>query len=117
MLHERVEIPIRIQERNTLVNTETGNQGIDGAADRNALPTQQPVSIGGTDGAFHVHKLDRPGKCEKSTGQGVIRIDTESLQYLNNHQITNQYIIPTQKPIQQIGFFGIPAAQVIDPDT
>jgi|SRR3984885_486523 hypothetical protein len=112
---KRIEIMITVQKLVLGLQTESGNQAIDGLADRIAARSQVSIILGGSDGQATASSLENVELQEVGLGSRKHALVPNALEYLAEDEIRQSEPLPLQFAVEPMRFRILGAAQIVDP--
>src|SRR5579875_1412100 len=116
MALERVEVPVGVKQRVTVLNAKCRYERIDRRPHGDASSAQEAIIPRRADRnltAAHGAKFERLKVAERAGG---VRFGAQPLQHLSENQIADQQDFPVHQAIEQIGGGAALAVEVVDPD-
>jgi hypothetical protein len=99
VLLEKVEVAIAMKELVALLNTECGNQAIDGTPNGNTKPTQDSIIPGRLDGKLIAADFKDRKLVERLQRRGKLGIVANSLQDFGQNQARDPYASNAALPV------------------
>src|ERR1700683_1644358 len=114
---KRIEIMITVQKLVLGLQTESGNQAIDGLADRIAARSQVSIILGGSDGQATASSLENVELQEVGLGSRKHALVPNALEYLAEDEIrqAEPEPLPLQCACEPMRFRILGAAQIVNP--
>lgn len=116
MPDERVEIPVRIQKRESFFNAEPGDDDVGGLSNNDPFLAKRAEVVGALNGAGRSQHVERGYRRQPVFCSSVVRVRADSLQDFNQDDVADSYRFNSQDGFQRIGFPGWVAVEEIDPD-
>ena len=116
MPHKVIEIAIAVQEREFLLDDESGNQAVNGLPYCDPLAAQSAIVLGALEG--HLGSAQRVDWKEEQCSPGSLKVllAAITLKHLTQDDVPEANLLLAEGCIQQVGLWGNLPAEVVDPD-
>lgn len=117
MLHKRIKVPVAVKQKETAFDTARGNNGIDGFAYGDSLPSQDSEIPRSLDSNFLTAKLNHQQRCQQPFAFVKIALTSKSLKHFSENEVAHSNRFTAQQAIKFLRLRTLRAPKVVNPDT
>jgi hypothetical protein len=116
MLDERIKIPVAVKQGQIVLDTSSGNNGVNRLSYRHTLSPQRAEVSSRLQRDIFTTKGDYVQRGQKSSRLVEVLLAAKTLEYFGQDQVTNSYGFSAQQSIQPLSLRGSCPSEKINPD-
>ncbi|SBT04596.1 hypothetical protein ACCAA_1650001 [Candidatus Accumulibacter aalborgensis] len=117
MCHERIEIPVAVQQGVATVDASRRDDRVNRLADRNAQRPQRTVILRRLNGDIQPTEINDHQGSEQPLRLVEVTVAAEALQHLGQDEVAQGQRLVSQQAVEFVRLYGPSATEVVDPDT